>query len=118
MRCALPQRPVPIEEAAVQAGGQFEQVSNSPRRRQCRAPHVVVEVHVVVVGPPHIGDFPEKRRWSLAEGGLDVLTRQHRLIDFPRECRPGGLWRREQLKGAHVDGMFARLDDEMHRVQW
>ena len=49
----LPQRAVPIEQAGVQPGGQLEQLADPSRRRQRRAPNVVVDVDVgvVVVGP-------------------------------------------------------------------
>ena len=100
----FPQRPVPVEQAAVQAGGQFEEVSNAARRGQRRAPHVVVQLDIVVVGPAKVADPAEHGRGMLTEGGLDMVTSQHRLIGVARESPSGARRRCENCRAATCMG--------------
>ena len=114
----LPQRAVPVEQAAVQQRGQLEQIADPPRRRQRRAPHVVVDVDVirVVVGPSNVGESADNPGRSLAEGGLEIAVGDQSVVGLPGELRSGALRRLEQLQAADVHGVLARFGQQENRV--
>ena len=115
----FPQRAVSVEQAAVPPRGQLEQLADPSRRRQRRAPHVIVDVDVirVVVGPRDVGDSAERPGRVLPEGGLEIAIGDQSVVDFPDELRPGALWRLEQLQSADVHGVLARFGQQKHRVE-
>lgn len=111
----FPQGPVAIEQAAVQSGGQLEQLTHPARARQRGAAEVVIEFDLALVRPREVGDRTEKRR-VLAEGGLDVGTPQHRLVRLGHEILVGTVRRLEELERADVHGVFAGFADQEHGI--
>jgi len=113
----LPQRPVPVEQAAVQPGGELEKLAHPSRGGQRGAPHVVVQIDVFVQGPRHVGDSAQDGRGALAEGRAELLAGAHGLVGFPDELRAGVRRRGEQLQPGHVKGMLTGLGEQHGRVE-
>ena len=99
----------------MQSGGQFEQIPDPSGFGQSGPAQVVVELDVLVEGPRHIRDAAEEGG-MLTEGRLYVGALEHRLIRLAHEMRTGILRGFEELQGAHVHRMFARLADQEQRV--
>ena len=112
----FPQRPVAVEQGAVQPGGQFQQLPDPSRRGQGGAAHVILDVDFVVEFPCHVGESAERLGRTLAESRLDVPARQHRFIGLQNELRSGAVRRREHLQTADVHRVLASFADQEHRI--
>lgn len=112
----LPQRAMPVQQAAVPPRGQLEQFAHPARRRQRRAPDVVVDVDVRVVGPAQVGDPADELRRVFAERGLEIRLCHQLFVEVPDEVSTGALRRLVQLQPADVHRMFARLSQQEDRV--
>ena len=107
----LPERAVPIEQAAVQARGEFEEFAHTARGRQRRPAQVVFEVQFVVERPRDVGDAAEQFRGMLAERRTHVVAVDEALIEVADVLRPGILGRLEQLQSADMHGVLTRLGE-------
>ena len=113
----FPERTMPIEQIAVQPGGQLQQLAHPSRRRQGGPPYVVAEVDVVVRRPPEVRECAVKRHGTLTKYRCHVAALQHRLVGVADKggSRVGG--RGEQLQCADVQRMLARLGRQEQRVE-
>ena len=109
----LPQRSLPVQQRAVPARGQLQQLADPPRARHGRMAYVVVVVDRLV-GPPARADRLAR---ALAEQRRDVVGLPVRLEHVPRELRTRPVRRHEQLQPADVHRMVAVLCQQEHRVR-
>jgi hypothetical protein len=77
---------------------------------------VVIDVDVFVVGPAQTADSAEKRRRTLAEGGLELLLRHQLVVEVADE--PGARIRRwfVQLQTTDMHGVLTRFTQQKNSV--
>jgi hypothetical protein len=103
----LPHRAVPVEQCRVPARRQLKQFADAPRARDRRVPNVVLEVDLLVLGPPGGAEKIYRIRRAPPEPGADVGLRPQGVQHIGDELRACILRRSEQLQTPDMHGMFA-----------
>ena len=98
----LPKRVVPVERLAVQPRHQLQQLAHPPGPRQRRQPDVVLQVEVVLLGPPDVAKASDRVGGPLSQPRVDRGVGEQLVVQPADMVRVGG---RRQL----VDGKAGHM---------
>ena len=102
----LPQRPMPIEQRAVEHGGQLEQLADSTRLGQREQPDVILEIDVCVLRPTHRREVRQELHRLATEEGPNRVDVGERTVERPGEFAVVPFRRNEKRQATDVHGML------------
>ena len=113
----LPQRPVPVEQRAVQPRDQREQFPDPARRRQGGVAYVVLQVDRTVVDPGPLAEGGKRPVRPTPKDRRDLRRLQRLPVQVGQIVGARSLGWGEQLQAADVHRLLTRLRDQEHRVR-
>ena len=112
-----PQRPLPVEQFAVQACGAVLQLGLAARGRQRAALHVVVDVDRAVVDPGRVGKLQRHRRQLALEDRRQVQPALHQTLDVGVKVATVAGRQIEQMQRRHVHRRLGRFKVQECTIQ-
>nr|WP_254126867.1 hypothetical protein [Aquihabitans sp. G128] len=112
----LPERALAVEQRAVHARAEGEQLADPAGLGQRRVADVVLEVELLVVAPRPLATGAQRPVGALAEQRRDVVVGEHALVLLAEPVGADALGQLEDLEAAHVHRRGPGLREQEGRI--